>query len=307
MSAQDAQLAAPEVACWWFPNDPGWFFSDPLPGGDMQQVSAFPLYRLGFLVGRAVANFPIVGDSERHEDQFGMSLGLLNVIPELRSLATNPFVPLPNLKSEAGELADLFSKLAILAIQSDDMSDHAQRKTNVQSAILEKVEEFRVLLSKELAKLDLFFVPQRLAYSTDTLLRDAARLFGSFKDDLVAIAGRDIEEAATCFVFAQHTAAAFHMLRACELVLVEYCGACKLTIPDPSWGAYCRALGTVRDLPPRMKGRLDRLREYDRNTLFHPGRFLDEDEADDLFDYVRASMKDMMRDINKRRAGKGKP
>jgi hypothetical protein len=167
-----------------------------------------------------------------------------------------------------------------------------------------ELRHFDSVLNVDLDSLDMYYVPSRLAYSTSKLIEYGltifpASVFGAIPQE----AQTDIKEATRCLAFGLPTAVAFHILRAAESVMLAYFDVLSLTLPDErSWAAYIRALNTRRDLPDGLTARLGDLRKHERNELMHPAKFLKEDEAYDLFDYVKSAMIVILRDIVARRA-----
>jgi len=257
----------------------------------MQQINAYWLYELGELLGR------VRGGLEMEETPEDVVALVAITVYSLQYFADDKWVPLSITKQTFAYLAEELKK-AMTTTPPGIMLTSASK-----NALRHKLDAVRQVLSRELPHTPTYYVPKRLGYSTDSLLQSPGDLFGELYGDLETIAKEYIEAAARCFAFGLGTASAFHMLRACELVLLEYCLVCGMEKSGKggSWAGYIGFLGTMKDLPNSMRRRLDRLREYDRNELMHPGKFLSPDESDDLFDYVKSSMRDMIRDIKRRR------
>jgi hypothetical protein len=106
-----------------------------------------------------------------------------------------------------------------------------------------------------------------------------------------------VEEAGRCFAFGAWTAVGFHMLRATENVLMQLIEALEGSVPEEgkrTWATLINALSLTHKARPQQVGRLGRLKDLERNELMHAGRFLDETECSDVFDYAKNAMVPML-------------
>lgn len=180
---------------------------------------------------------------------------------------------------------------------------HSEIETDDLVLLKLLIDRFEHLLHSDLERMVIWYAPEQHGYGSASLMATPWNLFGELAPDIRALAERDLQEFGRSFLFDSGTAAGFHLLRACELVMREYCKACGKTPPAKDWGGLIAQLSNMRDLPKGMTKKLEALREYDRNEIMHPiGRFLTIDDVGELLDKVKLTMKEMLRDIRARRA-----
>ena len=175
----------------------------------------------------------------------------------------------------------------------------------IAHGLVMRLDTFRTDLAGDTEELNLFLVPQRLAYDTRTLLVVGARIFGRRQAQIEEFAGPDVAEAYRAYALGAWTSAGFHILRACELVLEQLCTACGQTVPKDKgdWATLITLLGhkSVGTLPGGLKGRLTKLKDSHRNEIMHPRRFLDQTAVEELFDVAKVSLNEMLDEIARRR------
>jgi len=205
---------------------------------------------------------------------------------------------LPKSKHEAEPLLKVIAET--LAMWS---THEAEDWKNRLALVGETYKVFRSVLASELRDLStLAASANALGYSSKTLLsRPEEILPPSARGVMPKSAFDDFARALECLVWEQWTAAGFHVLRATETVMIVYLENLGGTIPDEiTWAKLIAKIGATRKAPPRMCSRLDHLRDHDRNELFHPGRFLDEDECHEVFDSAKNALAAMLRDLRDR-------
>ena len=114
-------------------------------------------------------------------------------------------------------------------------------------------------------------------------------------------ARREIEESGRCLAFDRYTASGFHILRCVETIVREYISACgvALTNSDRNWGKYVDIL-KQNGASNEVTSMIDNLRRDDRNTLMHPEKFLNQDDAIGLFNLCQAALDRLINDMEKR-------
>lgn len=114
-------------------------------------------------------------------------------------------------------------------------------------------------------------------------------------------ARREIEESGKCLSLERYTASGFHVLRCVESVVREYLVATAVALTDAerNWGAYARLL-KEHGAADEVHSIVDSIRRDDRNTLMHPEKFLDMDEAIALFFLSLTALDRLVNDMEKR-------
>jgi hypothetical protein len=273
-------------------------WEDSIP---MRRIKAAELYRLGFaLAGLRDLLAEPNGD-------FRKELQVVRSAQRLLLSVSKAIAPLPDSESIRKALADYIEQIGSATIVTRKESlEFWQREK-----IIEAIDSITERLTVELSKLPVFCVPDRLGYNTDKLLNSATELLP--KKAAVGLsesARHDFEEACRSFAFGLWTAVAFHMLRATETVMVELIERAGGTVPEEgsrNWSHLIRALGTTKEVTRRTLGRLERLKDLERNELMHAGRFLDETECSDVFDYTKNAMVPMLMHLAEPKHESGKP
>jgi len=115
------------------------------------------------------------------------------------------------------------------------------------------------------------------------------------------LARREIVESGRCLALERYTGSGFHILRCIESIVKEYILACGVTLSpaDRNWGRYSDILAK-NGADSAVTSILDSLRRDDRNTLMHPEKFLDMDEAIGLFNLCQTALDRLINDMEKR-------
>src|ERR1051326_3208944 len=116
----------------------------------------------------------------------------------------------------------------------------------------------------------------------------------------------DAEEAGKCFALGRYTACVFHLMRVMERGVQRLGKKLKVSIPveEKDWGQIAIHIGSaLKHMPnttPQEKKRhaalarvaayLDNVREAWRNPTMHPKETYTEEEAQDVFGFVRQFM-----------------
>jgi hypothetical protein len=152
-----------------------------------------------------------------------------------------------------------------------------------------RIDKFRTALEKGLPLANLYSASPQGALDIDLLISGAAATFGHHFDNLPNAITNDYDEAGRSLAFALYTATGFHSARACEAALRLYAKKFMFQ-PDidkiKTMGAMIQKLRDVKgnELPDvQIIDRADRIRDLDRNTVMHPGRFLGDFDARSIF------------------------
>jgi hypothetical protein len=165
-----------------------------------------------------------------------------------------------------------------------------------------KLSEFTTVLANDLPGIPTYYVSPKGIYSTDDLIAHAdLHLSEDIRSHTSNEARAEICEAGKCLAYEIHTASAFHMWRAVELVMGEYYVAltghsfedAKVT---RNWGQYIAAL-TKAKAATRITTFLDHIREEYRNPISHPTETLTGSEAFNLFGAAVSSINQTVMEI----------
>jgi hypothetical protein len=111
----------------------------------------------------------------------------------------------------------------------------------------------------------------------------------------------EVQQAANCLEYDAYSAVGFHVLRAVELIVLEYFTLPGWSRNDAStWTDYARELKKT-DVHPKIRSMIVRLAELHRNELMHAEAVLDAAEAAMLFALMQEVAPIMIADIAKRR------
>jgi hypothetical protein len=141
-----------------------------------------------------------------------------------------------------------------------------------------------------------------LGYATADLLKDATVVFpesvrGSISDRIKY----EVQQAANCLLYEAPSAVGFHVLRAVEMVIIDY-----FTIPGldragaNSWTDYSKRLRFYK-VHRKIVGMIDRLAGLHRNELMHAEAVLSNEEAAILFALMQEVLPVMIADVAKRK------
>jgi hypothetical protein len=204
----------------------------------------------------------------------------------------------PYLRTSYQLAKELLDILAIV-MQPPQSDLESQSDPNISSFLLwqikTKYDQYRVALLSELGTLNSFFVTQKGAYDTTTLLNWGEAVFSSDLAKKVPEAIFDAKEAAKCIAYEVPTAAAFHVFRAVEATLRRYHSKVTNGAAPPkvrSIKVYVRALGTNGD--PKILATLTQLADLHRNPLIHPEAAITTDEAISIVGIGRSAIAAML-------------
>ncbi len=149
--------------------------------------------------------------------------------------------------------------------------------------IKDAASRFETVLTEELAIVDTYSVTQKGAYSTSDLIHNAETLFPKdVQGKIPPISIQDIREAGKCLAFETPTAAAFHVLRSVESVILAYhqkvLGNPPLTRMR-NWGVYINNMRKSGLADAKILDFLVHIKDNYRNPVSHPDAVLTIDEV----------------------------
>lgn len=178
---------------------------------------------------------------------------------------------------------------AISGVVPEDISEAIQRNKDDElvwwhvKRVKDAAQKFETVLAEELNILDTYAVAQKGAYSTSELVSNAEVIFPeSVRKKLPPRSISDIREAGKCLAFETPTAAAFHIVRAIESVIVVYYAKVlgdELPPRIRNWGVYIKKLRESGKADARIVEFLDHIRGNYRNPVSHPEETLTVDEV----------------------------
>jgi hypothetical protein len=160
------------------------------------------------------------------------------------------------------------------------------RKKEIHSGEIYLVQEalgkFQTVFAEELPLVHTYSVSQKGAYSTPDLVDHAEIIFSAEMVKLLpADAIRDIQQAGRCLAFDVPTAAAFHILRAIESVMLKYLSFLSKEKASPKkkdWFSYIESLKEF-SAEQTVIEELNQIRDKYRNPIMHPKDVVSLDSA----------------------------
>jgi hypothetical protein len=117
--------------------------------------------------------------------------------------------------------------------------------SNVErGALIYSILQFQTMFARDLSWFDLYWIQPKLGYSTPGLLTDASVIFPeTIRAAIPEKIKFEVQQAANCLLYEAPSAVGFHVLRAIEVVILDY-----FTIPTfvrgdaNNWAAYTKVL-----------------------------------------------------------------
>src|SRR6185369_3525663 len=161
-------------------------------------------------------------------------------------------------------------------------------------AITEAAREFDTVYLAELQLADAYVVSSKGTYSTAGLIfsADAGFIGDDVQAGLPETARDEIRQWGRCFAFELPTAAGFHIMRATEIVILEYLEKVSgkpVKVSPRTWNAYIKALEKA-GASEAITSSLHQIRKLHRNPLMHPDDTLSISKADALFGLAKAAI-----------------
>jgi len=265
----------------------------------MIRVNGYPLYQLGLQLGGVIERFDSItttrGELLKKFAEVRPTLefaggkpaadGSVSVLPADSKAAANGVVTVIDAitnKEGASELPPV------------DNTEHAN--------LLNALVWFNNILARDLYWLDLYWLRPKLGYTTVELLRDATVIFpDSIRTVISDRIKYEVQQAANCLLYEASSAVGFHILRAVEMVILDY-----FTIPGceragaNSWTDYAKRLRFYR-VHRKIVGMIDRLAGLHRNELMHAEAVLSVEESAILFALMQEVLPVMIADVAKRK------
>jgi len=174
----------------------------------------------------------------------------------------------------------------------------------------ESIEKLEVVLGADMPGISSYVVAQKGIYKTEDLIEHAHK---QVSESALAIfsaqAKRDIDDAGRCLAFELSTAAAFHLWRAVETVMISYLEAltgqaADEVVKNRNWGACIKAL-VAASANDKITQFLQHIKDQYRNPISHPEENVGLDEARRLFSVAVSSMEQMAAEVARLEVGKG--
>jgi hypothetical protein len=244
----------------------------------MQRFNTFRLYQLGQRIHPLTE---LKTEGQKYGDVFG---NLLQARFDLADLLKNVAFSLKTCRQPAEKLIDSINEIIPPSIQEAVRKDKEIEIDWWQlSSIKDAANRFETVLSEELAILDTYTIAAKGAYSTPELISNAEVMFPpKIREKIPARAIEDIKQAGKCLAFETSTAAAFHIVRALESLIVEYFKKIAGTNPVDkrrNWGVYIKVLRTKPEADPKILDFLEHIKDNYRNPISHPEATLSTDEV----------------------------
>jgi len=162
------------------------------------------------------------------------------------------------------------------------------------------IRDFQTVLNTELSRLDTYFIPRKGIYSTPDLIEKADNsLPPHIIEKIPESVKADIRQGGRCLAFGLPTASAFHIMRAIEGVMIQYCVVFSGSKPRRNWGGCIKDL-LKTDADKKVIAVLDQIRSLHRNPTIHPEEVVSDSQALTLFGIAQSAIIAMIEDtLNK--------
>jgi hypothetical protein len=257
----------------------------------MIRINGWPLYIAGSAIGLILdrINNPLTSAEDLEKT-------LSQAKPSLETFLALPFLPV-DVKITGRAVLDRLQPL----IDAPDGTDATAQKGHLNYAIM----QFNTMLASSLFWFDLYWLQPKLGLNTTAILNDASVVFPpSIKAAIPDSIKREVQQAANCLLYEAPSAVGFHVLRAVEVVILNY-----FTIPGfergdaDTWAGYAKVLRNHK-VHRKIVAMVDRLATLHRNELMHAEVVLSVEEAAILFALMQEVLPVMIADVAKR---KGSP
>jgi hypothetical protein len=194
-----------------------------------------------------------------------------------------------------------------IGLGPDAMPNPGISVESARSQLIIRGMNLQAVVLADLQRMPVYAVPKQGAYDTDDLIDGAdAVLPQEVKAKLSFMALREVRESGRCLAFGVPTASGFHMMRAVEDVLRDYCSAVpemygtkgqKIGLPTdrvPSWGDYTAYLEHCKEPDvEETRALLIAVKRNERDVIAHPDKVLTPNEAYTLFQKGQAAITSM--------------
>lgn len=244
----------------------------------MRRINTYALYLLG-------KNLAPIGGVDEDNSTYGDVLWvLLNTRMQINELLSNATLPVKTCRQAATQLVQSIDSVVPADIQEAFKQDKSAKVDwwSLQQ-IKDAATKFETVFAEELAIVDTYSVTQKGAYSTTELITNAEALFSKdVQQKLPQQAIQDIREAGKCLAFETPTAAAFHIVRAIESVILAYYAKVLGRAPPSrmrNWGVYIKTLRDSGKADTKILDFLKHIKDNYRNPISHPEAVLTIDEV----------------------------
>lgn len=208
------------------------------------------------------------------------------------------------LRSSIEAATDLRAQVESLLVTITNITQGGRLVPVFDSAIETKtkklIHHFESILGKELRDLPLFCAEEKGGYDLRTLVQGVSRRQPSgVTTKITARIAEEIDESGRCLAFSRTTASAFHILRALELLVLEWMSKLGISKPAPNrcnWGEYISLLRTAT-VPKQATDLLQMIKDNYRNPTIHPEDTVDLDSAISLFGICQSAIEVICRQI----------
>lgn len=258
----------------------------------MRRINTHSLYVLGKHIE------PIERIDEDNAKYGDVVWPLMHARTQIKTLLQNDALPIRTCRQAADQLVTAIGNVVPLDINEAIKKDKtAEIDWWPIRQIKDAASKFETVLTEELAIVDTYSVTQKGAYSTADLITNAESLFSKVvQQKLPPNAILDIREAGKCLAFETPTAAAFHVVRAIESVILAYYQKVMGT-PPPSrmrnWGVYIKNMRDSGKADPKILDFLAHIKDNYRNPVAHPEAVLTIDEVMVLVSVAVGAMSQM--------------
>jgi hypothetical protein len=169
----------------------------------------------------------------------------------------------------------------------------------VLDEITKALQRFEIVFRENCASLDLFWVPDVLAYSTKALIERGEDLIPlELRSLLTPLLKDDLRSAARCLAFDLPTACAFHLARAIEGVMGLYHVTFLGSLPKhPSMGALHALWQKDETVPELLIANVKYIKDNYRNPVSHPEISISTTEIHAMVGIYIAAITDMLSQI----------
>jgi hypothetical protein len=169
-------------------------------------------------------------------------------------------------------------------------------------SLKESLAKLEHTLAAEFDKTPTYLVAKTTSFETSTLIERATETFTEdVRSQLSDTAKLDFTEAGKCLGFGLYTAAGFHIARATEAVMNDYCTTFGVKVTNKeTWGSLLKGLtNCALEIKPDKStiALLEQIKNVDRNDLMHPRKTLDLTEATRLFHLATSAIIAMTMEI----------
>ena len=234
---------------------------------------------------------------------------------ELNIFLSNTIMPALTCRSTGDQLFELLTKMTTPMFVETDTDPNALREIQWAELqeLIEALQRFEISLQSDFAVRDTFIVSPKAAYSTTLLAENGDTLVSLSAHELVPNMKKDLRDAGRCMAFELPTAAAFHLFRAVEAMVVAYGEFVRqkpFTQPEKKKG-----LGGIANILKEKSLNIDervtqavfQLSQLHRNPTMHPEIHISTTEINATLGLVVSVIETVALDWRRRRDTPGIP